>query len=31
LRDLSDNGRRDPVVVSVRFRMEELDRLANRS
>jgi hypothetical protein len=28
--DLSDNGRRDPVVVSVRFRMEELDQLANR-
>jgi hypothetical protein len=28
--DLSDNGRRDPVIVSLRFRMGELDRLAHQ-
>lgn len=28
--DLTGNGRRDPVIVSLRFRMEEFDRLAGQ-
>ena len=28
--DLSDNGKRDPIIVSIRFEMEEFDRLANQ-